>query len=183
MKGFKVYQITTATGLRVAAGRRDLYTICLLTGARQLQHADQEIERDGTYLFVGQPHAGEFLPRGATSQLGFGCLFTEEFVQANGLAGKQQPWARGGCNNFSPFSLGDEQVAYLTALFEKMLAEQQSTYCFKQELLRSYLHLVLHEVLRLRQPAPKGRFRYYFQLPGSAGEIGAAWRNRQRQAR
>lgn len=59
-----------------------------------------------------------------------------------------------------------------------MLTEQQSDYRFKHELLRSYLHLILHEVTRL--PAPQRLFRYYFRLPGPAGGLGCEWRSHLR---
>lgn len=176
MKGIRVYPIDTATGPVPACQRRDLYTICLLTGPRQLQCADQKIELDGPCLFFGAPPGVGV----ATRHTGYGCRFTEAFVQAGGQVGRQEEWAllhgRGTC----AFSLHEEQAVYLASLFRQMLAEQQTTYRFKHELLRSYLQLILHEALRLRAPKPKPFFRYYFQAPEPASQLGCGWRSRQR---
>lgn len=181
MKGFKVYQIDTASGLDPAYSRRDFYTIYLLTGKRQLQNADQEIELDGTYLFFGIPHETGYSGSGATRQKGYGCLFSEAFVKANGLVGSQVEWSLFRHNGACTFSLRDEQAVYLTGLFQKMLAEQQTAYLFKHELLRSYLQLVFHEVVRLRTPAPKRFFRYYFRQPKPAGVLSSGWQIRYRR--
>ena len=186
MKGFKVYLIDTTTGLLAASGRRDLYRICLLTGPRQLQCADQEIAQDGTYLFVGNPPGGGGLSSPATQwrttgQTGYGCLFTEEFVQENSPAGSLMPWTLLSGTHPRIFLLGDAQAAYLTSLFQKMLTEQQSAYCYKHELLRSYLQLVLHEAARLRQPVSNRLFRYYSQRPEPAGALVSAWGTRRRR--
>lgn len=181
MKGFKVYQIDTAVDLEPTYSRRDFYTIYLLTGRRQLQYADQEIELDGTCLFFGTPHGTDSSAGAATRQTGYGCLFSEAFVQANGPVRSQVEWSLFRGNSACAFSLRDEQAVHLTGLFQKMLAEQQTAYLFKHELLRSYLQLVFHEVLRLRTPAPKRCFRYYFRQPGPAGALGADWQSRRRR--
>ncbi|UPL51337.1 hypothetical protein [Hymenobacter sublimis] len=186
MKGFKVYPIDTTTDLPATSGRRDLHRICLLTGPHHLQCADQEIAQDGTYLFVSNPQEGNGLLPGTTQesttcQTGYGCLFTEEFVQENSLAGSSKPWALLSGSRPRIFSLGDTQATYLTGLFQRMLAEQQSAYCYKHELLRSYLQLVLHEAARLRQPVSNRLFRYYFQGPGPTGALASAWGARRRE--
>jgi hypothetical protein len=182
MNGFKVCQIDTATDPVPTYSRRDFYTICLLTGPRQLQRADQEIELDGTCLFLGNPQEATFSSRIATRQMGYSCRFTEAFFKQNGPVVSEQHWALFNGHLPRAFSLGNEQAAYLTGLFEKMLAEQQSAYCFKHELLGSYLQLVFHEALRLRTPAPKQFFKYYLPQSGPAdglriGRASRQWRH------
>ncbi|MBC6992019.1 hypothetical protein [Hymenobacter sp. BT491] len=176
MKGFKVYPIDTVTGPVPAHSRRDFHTIYLLTGPRQLQCADQVIERNGTCLFFGTPYSIT-----ATPQIGYGCLFSEAFVQESGRTRIQEEWALFHNHPTRAFSLRDEQAVYLTSLFQKMLVEQHTAYRFKHELLRSYLQLVFHEAVRLRTPVPKRCFRYYFRQPGPAGELEIG-RGRQRRS-
>jgi AraC family transcriptional activator of pobA len=179
VKGFKVYQLDTTTGLK-AASRRDLYTISLLKGLCYLPYADGEVGQDGTYLLVGTPGEGGSSWQGETTrQTGYRCLLTEDFMEENFLAEDQPTWALFTGSYPRVFSLGDEQAAYMTSLFQKMLAEQQSAYPFKQDLLRSYLHLVLHEAIRLHQPAPKRLFRYYCRQPNSAGALTKGWGRRR----
>lgn len=179
MKGFKVCQVDTVVGPVPAYSRRDFYTVCLLTGPRQLQHADQKIELDGTSLCFGNPPGTGGVAQGkATRQTGYSCRFTEAFFKQSGSVVSPEQWALFSSRAPQAFSLGTEQAAHLTSLFQKMLAEQQTPYFFKHELLRSYLQLVIHEALRLRTPPSKHFFRYYFQQPGPAGGLSSGWRRR-----
>lgn len=183
MNEFKVYQIDTATGPVPVYSRRDLYTICLLTGPRQLQCADQEIELTGTCLLLGNPPKTEMEKGVAARQTGYSCRFTEAFFKQHGPVVNLEQWALFNGHTPRAFPLRDEQAAYLASLFQKMLVEQQTPYRYKHELLRAYLQLVIHEALRLRTPRPGRFFRYYFQQPGPAGELGSGWgRRRQRHA-
>lgn len=181
MKGFKVYQVDTTIKPVPASGRRDFYTLYLLTGPHHLSCADQTIESAGTRLFFGNPHGVESLDWGATRQTGYACLFTEEFVQESGHTGSRAPWSVLHGRKTRSFPLRNEQAAYFTSLFQKMLAEQQTAYLFKHELLRSYLQLVFHEALRLREAAPKRFFRYYFPQTGPDGVLSIGRRNRRRR--
>jgi AraC-like DNA-binding protein len=50
--------------------------------------------------------------------------------------------------------INDKQREFLNSLFEKMMEEQQSDYVNKDELIRNYIHLIIHEALKL-QPTEK----------------------------
>lgn len=152
----------------------------LLSDHRQLQEdVGQKTERDSTYVLFGTPSLGAASTWLSARQTGYGCLFTESFVYPCGLEDglKLGQLLKGKDNRV--FLLQGSQAAYLTALFERMLAEQQSAYLFKHELLRNYLHLIIHELLRL--PTPMRVFHCYVRLPGSvSGVLGYVWRSRQR---
>lgn len=178
MNGFTVCRIDTAIGPVPAYSRRDFYTIYLLTGPRLLHHADQEIELEGTRLVCGNSTGLNTEQTAPPRLTGYACRFTEEFFKQHSSVVLPEQWSLFRGRTPRAFSLRDEQAAYLTGLFQKMLAEQQLPYLYKHELLRSYLQLVIHEVLRLRTPAPKRQFRYYFQQPGKPGELGSGWRSR-----
>lgn len=183
MRGFKVYAVDTATGPVQPSGRRDLYTIYLLTSPRHLNCADQEIVQADTRLCIGDVEVLGTPETVAPRQTGYCCLFTEAFVNEceDAPDPKAVPCGLLAGKSTCSYSLPEEQAAYLTVLFERMLLEQQTTYAFKYELVRSYLQLVLHEVLRLQQPAPKPCFRYYYQQPGATGVLASGCRSRQRR--
>jgi AraC family transcriptional regulator, transcriptional activator of pobA len=44
-------------------------------------------------------------------------------------------------------TLDKEQKKSVTAIFQKMLAEQDSNYAYKDELIRNYVSLIIHEAL------------------------------------
>ncbi|RAK68095.1 hypothetical protein DLM85_08645 [Hymenobacter edaphi] len=178
MRGFKAYQIDTDAGPVQACSRSDYYTIYLLSGHQQLPGAGRVTELEAAYLLMRCPARGAASKWLSSRQRGYACLFTEAFVQECSPAGCRQPWLMPTGMGRGVHLLRGEQAAYLTSLFQKMLFEQQSTYLFKHELLRSYLHLLLHEVMRLATAQPL--FRCYFRRPGQAGPLGSGWRSRQR---
>jgi AraC-like DNA-binding protein len=47
-----------------------------------------------------------------------------------------------------------EQRAFLNGIFKKMIEEQQTDYSFKDDLIRNYIHLIIHEALKM-QPSEK----------------------------
>jgi hypothetical protein len=121
-------------------------------------HADQLIELDGTRLYFGTlPEPGGGAPAKATRQTGYAYRFTEAFFkEQDGVSPAQ--WALFSGHTPQTFALGAEQAAYLTILFQKMLAEQQTPYLFRHALLRNYLRLILYEALRLRTLASRRFF-------------------------
>jgi len=180
MKGFKVYQIDSSTRPVRACSRRDWCTIYLLTGQHRALSADQAVEQEGTCLSFGSPPGLNSPEWVLTRQIGYACWFTDEFVRESGQADIQASWSFLHGDQAAVFWLCDEQAAYLTGVFEQMLAEQQTAYRFKHELVRSYLQLIFHAALRLHFPAPKRGFGYYFRRPGPGGLLDFGWRSRQR---
>lgn len=49
-------------------------------------------------------------------------------------------------------NISEEQRLFLNTLFQKMIEEQKSDYTYKDELIRNYINLIIHESLKL-QPA------------------------------
>ncbi|UOQ69958.1 hypothetical protein [Hymenobacter volaticus] len=180
MNGFNIYPIDTATS-PVPANCHDLYSIYLLTGPRQLHRADQKIVQARTYLCFGAPQGVGTPEALATGQTGYCCLFTKAFVNECEYAQnfKAVPRTLLDHQGTRSYLLPEEQATYLTTLFKKMLLEQQTTYLFKWELVRSYLQLVFHEAMRLQPLAPKFYFRYYFRPQGVERVVESSWRSRR----
>lgn len=44
----------------------------------------------------------------------------------------------------------EQQREFLNTLFQKMLEEQQTDYVYKDELIRNYINLIIHEALKLQ---------------------------------
>lgn len=152
LKGFKVYAIDTTSSPMPEYSRRDFYKICLVTGNNLIHYADRSVEVGGTSLLFANPHipyAAEVL---SGEQKGYACLFTEAFLVTHERSEslQQSPLFRIGGTPI--FSLTEEAKGFLTTLFNKMLAEQDTDYPFKDELIRNYIHLVIHEAIKL-QPA------------------------------
>jgi AraC family transcriptional activator of pobA len=152
LKGFKVYKIETTVHPLPKYTRRDFYKICMITGKSDINYADRGIVVDGTYLFFGNshvPYSSELLSPGLS---GYACLFTEDFLKSHDRSESLQesPLFKIGGNPV--YILTDEQKIFIKGIFERMLAEQDTEYVFKGDLIRSYINLMIHEALKLQPP-------------------------------
>jgi AraC family transcriptional activator of pobA len=131
--------------------RKDFYKITLTTGPATYHCADQHLG-----LAAGQmalvftntqvPYTWE-VPE-ATACQGYCCVFTEDFLPAHTHV-RPAEWAVFAPDRPAFFYLTATQAAAFSAQFEKMLAEQDSDYPYKYELLYHYLMECVHGALKL----------------------------------
>ncbi|TGD80548.1 helix-turn-helix domain-containing protein [Hymenobacter wooponensis] len=150
LKGFKVYAVEQPCTTKPHFGRRDYFKVILMTTKARLHYGHQSWDLDGTYLLFFNPHIPYSMEMLADFRHGYISLFTEEFIA---------PLDRSESLHQSPlFKIGstplvrlqEGQAAFMTGIFQKMLAEQEADYPFKAELIRTYLQLAIHEALHLQ---------------------------------
>jgi AraC-like DNA-binding protein len=148
---FNVFPIATgASPQALPYGRRDFYQISLYTGGTtQLHYAGHSLWIDSPALLLYNPHA-PYACTPVTPLSGYCCLFTSAFMPelGHGLPWQESPLFQLGSSPV--FLLTEEQTAFLTHLFQQMLAEANSTYRYKLDLLRTQVQLLLHEALRMQ---------------------------------
>ncbi|WP_428232607.1 AraC family transcriptional regulator [Flavobacterium sp.] len=133
--------------------RRDFYKISLiLNGEGIISSANKSININGnTITFMNPliPYSWEPL---SENQTGYFCLFTEDFISQNlkNESLSQSPLFKVGGNHV--FLLSDESLKLLSSIFENMLSEIQSDYVNKYDLLRSYVQIIMHEVMKIQPP-------------------------------
>ncbi|MGY0036966.1 helix-turn-helix domain-containing protein [Pedobacter sp. NJ-S-72] len=113
-----------------------------------LHYPNQRIEIDGCALmFTNQtiPYSWE-----ATSefQSGYFCLFTENFMRQRTEPLKNSLLAR--IQDNPVFYIKEEQQENVARIFEKMMAEMESDYTYKYDLIRNYVNLLIHEAMKTR---------------------------------
>jgi len=149
LKGFKVFQIESDGNATRIYSRKDFYKICLTTGKSIIHYADKSFDAEGTILFFGNPHIPYSWETISTSYVGYTCLFSEEFLKSD----------RSESLHHSPlFKIGgtpilkitEPQRVFLSTLFQKMIDEQQTNYVYKDDLIRNYINLIIHEALKLQ---------------------------------
>ncbi|MBL0744016.1 helix-turn-helix domain-containing protein [Chryseolinea lacunae] len=151
-------------GKVVPYNRRDFYKISLIIGEGILYYADKAIEINRTALIFFNPNVPYSWEATSEKQAGYFCLFTEGFINVhrNDSLLESPLFQIGG----SPvFFVSKEQEANLCQIYEKMLQEIDSGYIYKYELLRNYVHLIIHEALKL-QPADT-----YFKYANASARI------------
>jgi AraC family transcriptional activator of pobA len=82
-------------------------------------------------------------------QNGFACLFTEEFLQAHDRTDSFQESPLFKIGSTPVFILSDDQKTFISTIFQKMLLEQGTDYTFKNDLIRNYINLIIHEALKM----------------------------------
>jgi AraC family transcriptional activator of pobA len=150
LKGFKVHELAASVDAPVSRGRRDFYKMGLVTGDMTVYYGDKILEIKDTVLFFINPNVPHSVVRHGQNTTGYACLFTEAFItgrERNGIL-KNSPLFNVGSTPV--IQLDSEQVAFMTGIFQKMLALHISDYAYKGEMIRSCIELIIHEALRIQ---------------------------------
>lgn len=150
LKGFKAFQIEDDSNATRIYSRKDFYKICLTTGKSIIHYADRSFEQEGTILFFGNPHIPYSWETVSTTYVGYTCLFSEEFLKQSERSESllQSPFFK--IDGTPVLEIPEEQRLFLNTLFQKMIEEQGNDYTFKDELIRNYISLIVHEALKLQ---------------------------------
>lgn len=148
LKGFNAFQIESDGAATRIYSRKDFYKICLTTGKSKIHYADKSFEQDGAVLFFGNPHIPYSWETISTSYVGYTCLFSEEFLKSDRSESLQHsPLFKIGGTPI--LKITEQQREFLNTLFQKMIEEQQTDYTYKDDLIRNYINLIIHEALKL----------------------------------
>ena len=149
LKGFNVFQIENDGNATRIYSRKDFYKICLTTGKSIIHYADKSFDADGTVLFFGNPHIPYSWETISTSYVGYTCLFSEEFLKSDRSESLQHsPLFKIGGTPI--LKITEQQRDFLGTLFQKMMEEQKTNYVYKDDLIRNYINLIIHEALKLQ---------------------------------
>ncbi|OLY91869.1 transcriptional regulator, AraC family [Cnuella takakiae] len=150
LKGFNVFAIESDSGATRMYSRKDFYKICLTTGKSRIHYADRSFDAEGTVLFFGNPHIPYSWETLSTTYVGYTCLFSEDFIQQSERSQTllQSPFFKLGGTPI--LNITEAQRTFLNAIFQKMMEEQQTDYPYKDDLIRNYVHLIIHEALKLQ---------------------------------
>ena len=150
LKGFNVFQIEKDSNATRIYSRKDFYKICLTTGKSIIHYADRSFETQGTALFFGNPHIPYSWETLSTSYVGYTCLFSENFLKLSDRSESLQQSPLFKIGGTPVLNITEKQREFLNSLFQNMIDEQQSDYSFKDDLIRNYIHLIIHEALKMQ---------------------------------
>ncbi|SRR6266542_3844297 len=131
-------------------GRKDFYKICLTTGKSIIHYADRSFETEGTVLFFVNPHVPYSWETISRSYVGYTCLFSEEFLKASDRSESLQQSPLFKIGGTPILKINDQQREFLNTIFRKMIDEQKTDYAYKDDLIRNYINLIIHEALKLQ---------------------------------
>src|SRR3954469_1840693 len=150
LKGFNVFQIESDGGAVRTYSRKDFYKICLTTGKSIIHYADRSFDQEGTVLFFGNPHIPYSWETISTTYAGYTCLFSEDFFKASDRSESLQHSPLFKIGGTPVLKITEQQREFLNTIFRKMIDEQKSDYAYKDDLMRNYINLIIHEALKLQ---------------------------------
>ncbi len=152
LKGFNVFQIEDDSNVVHNYSRKDFYKICLTTGQSIINYADRSFDMKGTILFFANPNVPYSWETISRSYVGYTCLFSEDFYKPSDRTESLQHSPLFKIGGTPIFHITEEKREFLNGIFRNMISEQGTSYAFKDDLIRNYINLVIHEALKL-QPA------------------------------
>src|SRR5918997_3075803 len=150
LKGFNVFQIESDGAATRIYSRKDFYKICLTTGKSKIHYADSTCEHEGTILFFGNPHIPYSWETISTTYIGYTVLFSEDFFKASDRSESLQNSPLFKIGGTPVLKIDEQQREFLNTIFRKMIEEQKSDYAYKDDLIRNYINLIIHEALKLQ---------------------------------
>jgi AraC family transcriptional regulator, transcriptional activator of pobA len=150
LKGFNVFQIESDGSATRIYSRKDFYKICLTTGKSIIHYADRSFETEGTVLFFGNPHIPYSWETLSTTYIGYTCLFSEEFLKVSDRSESLQQSPLFKIGGTPILNITEKQREFLNTIFRRMIEEQKTDYAYKDDLIRNYINLIIHEAMKLQ---------------------------------
>ena len=135
--------------------RRDFYKMYLVkTGTGRVHYASRTLEVAQPALLFSNPLVPYSCERDEGIHAAIYCSFNGEFWQGNGRPGlpslSESPLFRPGGS--PALLLTPEQLAVLEPLFQQLLAQANTDYEHRHEIIHNYIELILHEALKIEPP-------------------------------
>lgn len=149
LQGFKAFQIESDSNDTRTYSRKEFYKICLTTGKSKIHYSDKTFEQEGTILFFGNPHIPYSWETISRIYVGYTILFSAEFFKNSERSESLQKSSFFKIGGTPVLKITSEQRDFLNTIFQKMITEQESDYVYKDELIRNYISLIIHESLKM----------------------------------
>ncbi|HEY6976186.1 MAG TPA: helix-turn-helix transcriptional regulator [Chitinophagaceae bacterium] len=152
---FNVFKLDPFVGTNakpVPYSRRDYFKIMLAIGNSKVHYADEVIKVKKQALSFSNPQIPYKWEHTDRIRSGLFCVFTPAFFHQYGNLNQYDVFQPGGTH---VFELTDEQVNKVTAVYERMFEEINSTYKHKYDALRNLTFELIHFAMKLQ---PTERF-------------------------
>jgi AraC family transcriptional activator of pobA len=81
---------------------------------------------------------------------GYTCRFSEDFFKASDHSESLQHSPLFKIGGTPVLKITEQQRLFLNTLFQKMIDEQKTDYAYKDDSIRNYINLIIHEALKLQ---------------------------------
>lgn len=128
---------------------RDFYKVALVMDIGKLYYADKWILVDRPAILFSNPlipYAWEAISEGRGN--GIYCIFNEAFLKTGDRNSSLAETPVLDISKERIYFLDDNTAANIYIIFKRMQDEMQSDYPHKADILRSYLHILVHEAMK-----------------------------------
>lgn len=130
---------------------RDFYKVTLIIGVGKLYYADKWILVNRPAMLFSNPLVPYAWESISEEQRGMFCIFNEQFVQSEEKNSSLANSPLFKVTGDKVFFLDDTQITKVLDIYTKMQEENQSDYANKYDVLRCYLHLLVHTALKMQE--------------------------------
>ena len=127
--------------------RRDFYKIMLVIGGSRVHYADKVVAVQKQALSFSNPQIPYKWEHTDTIRKGFFCIFNQHFFHQFGDLNQYAVFQPNGTHIFE---LSDEQVSQIKVVYERMVAEINSDYIHKYDVLRNLVFELLHFAMKMQ---------------------------------
>ncbi|GAA0558802.1 helix-turn-helix domain-containing protein [Chitinophaga japonensis] len=138
-------------------GRRDFYKVSLILGTGRLHYADRRIALDQPALLFSNPVVPYSWEAVSAEQKGWCCLFTDAFLHPAERQESLQDSPLFRTAAMPAFFVDAGQQAAISQIFIEMMREMESDYVHKFDVLRNYLHLLIHQAIKMQPQVQTGQ--------------------------
>ncbi len=131
---------------------RDFYKIALVTHVGKLYYADKWIQIDRPAILFSTPlipYAWEATGEGVGN--GYFCVFNEAFLKTGDRNSMLADTPVLDISKERIYFIDDDTIDSIRAIFQKMQEELKSNYHGKSDILRCYVHLLVHEAMKRQE--------------------------------
>lgn len=135
--------------VQIPFSRRDYFKATLIIGTGKIVYADKIVEIQQPALMFSNPLTPYAWQPCSEKQKGWFCIFNKAFVKQRDELLTGLPMFQPGQNAI--YFPDKKQTDKIAAFYRAMMAEKENCYEHKSDILRSYLHLITHEALKMKQ--------------------------------
>ncbi|SEW28874.1 AraC-type DNA-binding protein [Chitinophaga sp. YR573] len=125
--------------------KRDYFKITLLVGESTIEYADKVIQLQKQALVFSNPQIPYRWEHTDSIHHGYFCIFDQAFFHQYGSLNQYSLFHPDGNH---VFELTDEQVTFLSSMYERMFEELNSDYIHKYDLLRTIVYELVHFAMK-----------------------------------
>ena len=147
---FDIVRINEEKNRSIQDLRTDCFLMYLLQNESCLNLADGTIPNYRPALVITKTtsyHSSESM---LESNGKYYCFFTADFLKGNGRSNNLQNSPLSMIGKKEAFAITEVQAGFITTMFENILAEINTDYLYKFDIIRNYIQLILHEAFKLQ---------------------------------